>query len=150
MVRLAVEERPVTRWYRDESYLSPYVRQKAALEALRALKPEPSAVVPTLVAELRHARRGVREGAADFIVFFGPQAKEAVPALIAALSEDFPVHAVRALGAIGPGAEAAIPALTKIAQDEKVDVLSIHAKLALKAIQGWAPGLPGSDKPDPK
>ena len=66
---------------------------------------------------------------------FGPQAADAVPALINALGDQSPVlrsAAIIALGKIGPQAKAAIPVLTDIQDDQ----LRSLAKDAVKEIAG--------------
>ena len=82
----------------------------------------------------------VREAAADALSAFGPDAKEAVPALTEALKhKDAGTRwsAVRALGKIGPDAREAIPALTKALKDEDEDVRK-EAKAALEKIRSAA------------
>lgn len=57
---------------------------------------------------------GLRRQAARALTCFGPKARDAVPALIEALTKDDPgvgMEVAAALGAIGPDAEPAIPAL---------------------------------------
>lgn len=72
------------------------------------------AAVPYLVRALQQ-RSGWASGlAAQSLQWLGPQAKAAVPAMIAALPDPFCTHPlIDALGALGPDARAAIPALQK-------------------------------------
>jgi Flp pilus assembly protein TadD len=77
-----------------------------------------------------------RIGAARFLGRLGPEAVEAVPALIDALAAEEIIvrkEAAIALGRIGPAAEAAIPALTAL-KDPRI--VGFHAKKALKKIAG--------------
>ncbi len=67
---------------------------------------------------------------------FGPAAEVAVPALIDALADEnrwVRQDVVVALGKIGRAAEAAIPALTTIQDDERI---GNFVKVALKKITG--------------
>jgi hypothetical protein len=76
-------------------------------------------------------RAGACSGASEGLFYLGLKARTAVPALLKALdspAETKPEHIqrfresiVQALGAIGPGAEAAAPRLSRLAQDKKED-----------------------------
>ena len=92
------------------------------------------------IADLNADAPQTRNAAAYAISGMGPDAKAAVPALIAAL--DDPAAAVRfpvcvALREIGPAAHDAIPALEKTLDDQSDDV-AFMAKKALQAIRGTA------------
>jgi RNA polymerase sigma factor (sigma-70 family) len=91
--------------------------RQRALAALRAIKPEPKTIVPTLREALRDKNRNPRVEAIHFVNDLGPKAKETVMDLVAALkhSEDDGERAliVSTLGNMGPAAKAAVPALTE-------------------------------------
>jgi TolB-like protein/Tfp pilus assembly protein PilF len=75
-----------------------------------------------------------RQYAAKRLGWFGPQAAQAVPALVEALKVDYlRREAIAALGKIGPPAHAAIPALAALQNEALV---GIYAKEALSKIRG--------------
>lgn len=71
--------------------------------------------LPALIAVLQNQNVQTRSAGLDVLGKLGPDAQEAVPAIIALLQGDEQLaireQAANTLGAIGPGAEAAIPAL---------------------------------------
>ena len=74
--------------------------------------------MPALIKRLWDDMPSVRSAAAEALGRIGPDAKQAVPALIAALSDDEQEDALHsaaaeALGLIGPAAKAAVPILKK-------------------------------------
>jgi HEAT repeat protein len=100
--------------------------RKACDEALEAAWPNP-ALVSTLIESLASRDRTVRFHAAQLLGRIGPEASDAIPALIAALKEpsgstyaDPARGAARALGLMGPRPEA-IAALVEMIAPEKVD-----------------------------
>jgi len=86
------------------------VARDAAFNALAKLPAD--AAVPVLIPLLTHEDGAVRQGAAGSLGSYGPDARAAVPTLIALLDE-YPHYtmAVHTLGRIGPGAREAVPAL---------------------------------------
>ena len=78
--------------------------------------------------------------AAQSLGEIGPDAKPAVPALIAALKNaNARIDAANALGSIGPGAKEAIPKLQEIIEDKNTKRDKNFAKSvndAMKKIQG--------------
>jgi HEAT repeat protein len=85
--------------------------------------------VPALVAALRDSDQFMRGYAADALASIGPVAKDAVPALLAALNDprdEEHLHArykaALALAQIGPDAKVALPALVKALGDEERSV----------------------------
>jgi HEAT repeat protein len=104
-------------------------------------KSEPVADGHTLsewIAELKAAAPVSRNAAAYEIAGMGPSAAPAVPALIAALDDEiaavrFPVTV--ALGEIGPAAEAAIPRLKQVAEEDINDEVAASARRAIKRIK---------------
>lgn len=100
--------------------------------------------VPVLVTALKDKQRKTdpRASAAAALGMLGPDAKDAVPALVEALSvedvskgeEELTIRgcALRALGAMGPGAVAAVPDLVVILQDRRYP--SYHRRLAAEAL----------------
>jgi HEAT repeat protein len=93
-----------------------------AARALGAIGTDAEKVVPALVAKLDSESKELRVNSALALARFGPDARPAVPKLIGLLNkEDDPnvrVVAVRTLGAIGPGAKAAVPVLNEVLDDE--------------------------------
>jgi HEAT repeat protein len=104
-------------------------------------KSEPVADGHTLsewIAELKAAAPVSRNAAAYEIAGMGPSAAPAVPALIAALDDEiaavrFPVTV--ALGEIGPAAEAAVPRLKQVMEEDMNDEVAASAKRAIKRIK---------------
>lgn len=114
---------------------TPSLRQ-SAIQALRALKPDAKAVLPALTRAVQEPYRGTKLSPADIAQFqaetrggvdaeaakaigeLGPDAAEAVPALVAALKREFRegnaakmAALIEALGRIGPAAREAAPLL---------------------------------------
>ncbi len=90
------------------------------------------------IADLKAAAPVIRNAAAYEIASMGPAGAPAVPALIEAL--DDPVAVVRfpvtvALGEIGPGAEAAVPRLKQMMEEELNDEIAAAARRAIRHIQ---------------
>lgn len=90
------------------------------------------------IADLKAAAPVIRNAAAYEIASLGPAGAPAVPALIEAL--DDPVAVVRfpvtvALGEIGPGAEAAVPRLKQMMEEELNDEIAAAARRAIRHIQ---------------
>jgi HEAT repeat protein len=90
------------------------------------------------IADLKALPPASRNAAAYEIAGMGPAAAPAVPALIAALDDE--VAAVRfpvtvALGEIGPGAEAAIPRLKQVVEEDINDEVAASARRAIKRIR---------------
>jgi HEAT repeat protein len=78
-------------------------------------------VVPVLVKPLQAQDIGYLDWIVEAISALGPEAKDAVPALVAMLrnTPNVPREAVaRALGQIGPEAASAVPALVELAKEE--------------------------------
>jgi HEAT repeat protein len=104
-------------------------------------KSEPVADGHTLsewIAELKAAAPVSRNAAAYEIAGMGPSAAPAVPALIAALDDEiaavrFPVTV--ALGEIGPAAEAAVPRLKQVVEEDINDEVAASARRAIKRIK---------------
>jgi len=89
-----------------------------------------------LTEELRVATTSARIRAARMLGLFGPNAADAVPALIDALDDEAKavrIAAVVSLGKIGPAANAAIPALTAITEEP---LIGRRAQKAIKEISG--------------
>ena len=105
--------------------------------ALALLREAPCHVaVPLLVTELASNTPGARGRAADALGALGPAARDAVPALIGAMTGDGPVRVevVRALGRIGPSAAAAGPLLEPLLRDFDFE-LREAAEVALDRIR---------------
>ena len=116
---------------------SPVVRGLAAV-ALRDLGPVSRSTLDALIARLTDADTGIRMMAADAITRQGLQARPAFDALLAAATvPDEHPHVQRsvanALGAIGPEANAALPALRALA---KIPRVRWAADAAIKKIGG--------------
>lgn len=125
------------------------IRARAAV-SLSQMNPPSKDALPFLVAALADNNLNVRYWAATALKKFGPEATGAVPGLIGALKTfpggkpelEGPVRyfpdvrsvSAEALGAIGPGAKEAIPALEEATKDEDKDVQSA-AIAALKNIR---------------
>ena len=90
------------------------------------------------IADLKAPAPVSRNAAAYEIAGMGPAAAAAVPALILALDDE--VAAVRfpvtvALGEIGPGAEAAIPRLKQVVEEDLNDEVAASARRAIRRIR---------------
>jgi HEAT repeat protein len=86
--------------------------------------------VTAWVEMLRTGDAAAKVRAADQLGDLGPEARDAVPALSAALADSDPVvvgHAARALGAIGPDAAAAVEPLIKALSHENPQVRAYAA-----------------------
>ncbi len=102
---------------------APFVRQWTAY-ALGWIGP---AAAPALIELLGHDDADVRAWAADGCRVMGPKAKDAVPALLAALKSNdaeeeenngmLETNVMNALGSIGPAAAEAAPAFVRLARD---------------------------------
>jgi HEAT repeat protein len=135
----------ITMMERDETNV-----RKACALALEAAWPTP-ALVPTLIGFLKSRDRDVRFHAAQLLGRIGPDARAAIPVLIAVLKEPLGASypdpargAARALGQMGPRREA-IAALVEVISPEKVERnLSAWQKLGplLAARKGLADSKP--------
>ena len=115
----------------------PVTRGLAALE-LRARGEAARPALDSLVGALRDPDPNIRLMSANAIAAIGAPARPAVPALVAACSvRDEEVHVLRAcataLGAIGPAAASAVPALREIAKQPRV---RWAAEAAIRRIEG--------------
>jgi RNA polymerase sigma factor (sigma-70 family) len=95
--------------------------RRQALAALKFVKPDAKTVVPTLREALRDEDPDLRLNAISFLGELGPEAKEAVPDLIAALKKvkddkdrSERLRIIDVLGNMGPAAKEAIPVLTEM------------------------------------
>ena len=109
-----------------------------AAKALGRIGP---ASVPTLIKGLKHDNAYVRSSSALALRYLGPDASDAVPALIEVVEtdEDARNPAIQALGAIGQKAAPAVPALVKVL-GEGDDTLQYWALDALREIGPGARG----------
>lgn len=99
-----------------------------------------------LIGDVGGSDNPARVQALDGIAELGAGGAEAIPALVAALSdsdEEIVWHAARALGAIGEGAAVAVPKLVSALDDERVKVRA-YAAYALGRI--GKPAMPATDK----
>ena len=114
----------------------------ATMRALAAIGKAAVSAVPLLAARLNRDDWLLRVHAASTLALFGPRAKVAVPALIAALDDKFEnaranrvkAEVAKALAAIGPSAKAALPALTRASKIDDWQVKNA-TKRALAAIR---------------
>jgi HEAT repeat protein len=100
--------------------LSPEARD-AVLDVVAAFGDK---MVPRLIDTLENDKES-RARAAAILARMGPAAKDAVPALCAALSDDDSEtrnEVLFALGAIGPDSKAAVPAITRALKDADMNV----------------------------
>jgi RNA polymerase sigma factor (sigma-70 family) len=90
--------------------------RRRAFDTLAVIKPEAGTILPVLTPALSDKDRQVRMVAAQMVEGLGASARDAVSALVGALKAthdpDEQMGLVKALGAIGPGADEAIPVLT--------------------------------------
>jgi HEAT repeat protein len=102
------------------------------LGACRARAPYEGKGVAKLERMLQDAKPAVQAQGAYGLSLLGPEARSAVPSLIAALKKDAIVrqNAALALGQIGPAARDAVPALKEALSDPEWTVRR-HAALAL-------------------
>jgi HEAT repeat protein len=117
----------------------PVTRGLAAIE-LRARGAAARPALDALAAALRDSDANVRMMAGNAIAAMGPAAVSALPALVAACSvRDEQVQVLRACaaapGAIGPGADPALPILREIAKQPRV---RWAAEAAIRSIGGEA------------
>jgi HEAT repeat protein len=109
------------------------MRKKAdaigAPEAIVQIDPNGERCVPALISALKQEDSRVVAAAAEGLGLLGPRASDAVPALTAVLTRDFPaiwlddprVCAAKALARLGPRAKSAIPTLISQIGFEQVD-----------------------------
>jgi beta-lactamase regulating signal transducer with metallopeptidase domain len=107
----------------DDSH--PNVRAEA-LTALANIKPPAREVVAAVAKRLTDPYREAQQQAFMLISGYGPEAKAAVPALIAIVQDtsaatDVRIRAAVALGQIGPNAKEAVPALKKLLDDKALN-----------------------------
>ncbi|MBI3616539.1 MAG: aldo/keto reductase, partial [Candidatus Omnitrophica bacterium] len=103
----------------------------------RPRKPTPQ-LVREYTAALVSANPHVRRTAGESLSRIGPQAKEAVPALIKVLQDDVPVvreTSAMALGRIGPEAKEALPHLNRALEREKDFTIRETIQEAISQIQ---------------
>jgi beta-lactamase regulating signal transducer with metallopeptidase domain len=101
------------------------VRQ-SVLAALVTLKPPAREVVPGIAKRLTDNIGPLQQQAFEMIRKYGPEAKAAVPALIAiaqdsSASHDLRLLAIKTLGHIGPNAKEAVPVLKKLQEDNSLN-----------------------------
>jgi HEAT repeat protein len=100
----------------------PQLRSAAAYGLCCLQRGEAKAAVPALTGLLQDEGQVVRDAAAKALWHIGPEARSAVPALIAALKDEKNrENAARALGGIGPDAKAAVPALVELLSKKDAD-----------------------------
>ena len=114
-VRSLREIRPELAHLEDLIQLMSVVTEEAQdLELCRAIAAIGPEATPMLSEALADERVSIRKGAALALRALGPDAEEAVPALIMALEDEaLETRVAQALGAIGPGAVDAAPALAR-------------------------------------
>lgn len=104
---------------------------EAAGDALRRLSPEAAqSAAPALAARLAAADGETRARAAAALDGLGQEARDVIPALIAALDDRSHLvrfHLVGALAQVGPAAEAAIPKLARLVQPRPGPAPDRHA-----------------------
>lgn len=126
-----------------------------ALKTLVRRKPDPKAFVPVLIRALEDRSADVRAAAVEALASLGPEAKPAALALVGLLDDDalytrlapdvggltmhgwqFPVRELvpEALGKIGPGARAALPALLEFMRTPDHVGLQLDAAVAVRRI----------------
>jgi HEAT repeat protein len=109
---------PVGEWVKRLKANDVKMRSKAAAALVYFANEAKEIVVPALAGALKDEHAGVRNVAIIALSVIGPDAKDAVPALIAAFNdkdEFVQSNAVRAVGQIGP---AAVPALIDVLRDK--------------------------------
>lgn len=95
--------------------------------AMIALKGIGEVAIPALIEALKHKNQTVRRNAAQTLGRIGPEAKEAIPALVIALrdksnNEDVRRDAACSLGNIGPETTDVVPALISALNDQSSSV----------------------------
>src|SRR5262249_1219666 len=109
------------------------------LEMLRALGTDARPALPALLALVKQKSNrsfgltDLREAAARALAVFGADAKPAVPDLVDMVRTSYhraKITAAETLGAIGPGAKEAIPALRKMAAEDERYVPVVEKALA--------------------
>jgi len=137
------------------------VRVEAALALWRVARIK--SVVPSLVQILddRNAHSATRARAARALKSIGPDAKDAIPALVNALSfanQDLREAVIEALGAIGPDAKEAVPILLNIfarkdlpdrlGHDLDLDAGDALARIGKPAVSAMIEALQSPDHPN--
>lgn len=103
---------------------------------LRPVEEIDQKILQALIPFIEDKALEVRRTAIGAVGYGREKSKEAVPKLIAAMKDgQTRTHAITCLGAIGPDAKAAVPALREALKDEKMAVRMAAAR-ALTAIQG--------------
>ena len=113
--------------------------RRAAAGAFRSMEAPPRGAIAALVETLRDPNAEVRaEAAFGLMGFHSPPAREAVPALSSAFTQDpdrqVRINAARALGLMGPVARDAVPALRAGLRDADERVREVAAE-ALQTIE---------------
>jgi HEAT repeat protein len=106
------------------------VRHRASMPLLRHPKtwqfaPRARPVLKVVIGAIGHEQAAIRQGAMYAVRAVGPDAKEAVPALIRAFEKgdlDERVWSAQALAAIGPAATQAIPVFVEALKDQQKPV----------------------------
>jgi beta-lactamase regulating signal transducer with metallopeptidase domain/HEAT repeat protein len=98
----------------------------AVISALVNIKPPAREVVPGVAKRLTDNFSTVQRHAFEIINAYGPEAKAAVPALIAiardsSASNELRLQAIGALGQIGPNAREAVPVLKKLLEEKALN-----------------------------
>lgn len=127
-------EEVMARWEKSLPVNGDALTRRPNAKSVEEVKARAAEAVPVLIARLKSPDLWIRHEAARTLGYLGAAGKDAVPSLIEALHDPFPVPyaVVPAFGDIGPEARTAIPVLLVTARD--IPVLRILAADALGGI----------------
>lgn len=140
--KIAIDNLKTAQQWGDDLRSQDPKTRRAAADRLKRMNREALPALPVVIETIEKYRTPEVEVCLLLLTRLGPEARDAVSALIALLGDTsltkeqtmLRLGAAMALGAIGPEANSALPALRKTVQNATEQVVRIHAFTAIKRI----------------